>query len=68
MNFLHRHQWIEARRAFTRPSVRSLKNVSEDTIERMAFGVTSIELRCACGDVKERQLLGNHVATSHANG
>lgn len=36
--------------------------IDNATFERLAFGVTSIELRCDCGDVTERQLLGDHVS------
>lgn len=60
----HRHhQWTEAGRVFTpaRPGVK-IRFGTEDLIERLAFGVTSIELRCDCGDVAERQLLGDHVS------
>ena len=59
----HRHQWAEKARVFSPPParLRSAKNIDLDTLERLVFGVTCIELRCECGDVTERQLLGNHL-------
>ena len=59
----HRHQWTEVGRVFS-PSVGGTYTwIDNATFERLAFGVTSIELRCDCGDVSERQLLGDHVSS-----
>lgn len=60
----HRHQWSEVGRVFAPPLHGA--EIERGTIEfyqQLAFGVTSIELRCDCGDVSERQLLGNHVSS-----
>lgn len=59
----HRHQWTEAGRVFAPPQHGA--EITGGTIEfakQLAFGVTSIELRCECGDVAERRLLGDHVS------
>lgn len=58
----HRHQWTEVRRVFTPPPERSFKarGLWSDTLEALTFGVTSIELRCECGDITERRLIGDH--------
>lgn len=58
----HRHQWTETARVFVPPSQRQVryKGSNEETLDRVLFGVTSIEMRCDCGDVAERHLLGDH--------
>jgi hypothetical protein len=60
MRFWHRHQWIEVNRVFARSRLTEVEGIGALAFERLAFGVTSIELRCDCGDVRERQLLGDH--------
>ena len=59
----HRHQWTEKARVFVSPpaTLSRFRSSSDESVERALFGVTSIELRCDCGDVTERQLLGNHL-------
>lgn len=59
----HRHQWTEVGRVFTPPRRGwELTWPTEKLVRDFTFGVTSIELRCDCGDVSERQLLGDHVS------
>lgn len=59
----HHHRWAEVGRVFVPPTYGAkVKGVADEMIEQMCFGVTSIELRCECGDVGERRLLGNHLA------
>ena len=59
----HRHQWTEKARVFVSPppTLSRFRSNNDESVERALFGVTSIELRCECGDVTERQLLGNHL-------
>lgn len=60
MKLWHRHRWTEANRVFVRPRAAEVEHIDRLSFERLAFGVTSIELHCECGNVRERQLLGDH--------
>ena len=57
----HEHQWVEMRRTFTGDgSVKSITGADPETIERLLFGVTSVEMMCSeCGDRKSYELLGD---------
>lgn len=59
------HQWEEIGRVFVRPVYNingiEVEGDGVDTFERLAMGVTSIELRCTrCKTLMEKQLLGDH--------
>lgn len=63
MKHRHDHQWREVRRVYLSPALHLKTFRSEDSkqVDRVLLGVTSVELRCGfCGDVMERQLLGDH--------
>jgi len=56
-----RHVWAEVKRYFV-PPPRDLTKATgpRDSLDRLSFGFTVVELRCkACGDVSSRQLLGD---------
>lgn len=51
----HTHSWKEEARWYTPPNRGPFEasRISEETIEKIMFGVTSVELRCSvCGDLK----------------
>lgn len=56
----HRHRWVEVGRVFAPSRTARAKGYDIEVLEALAFGVTSIELRCECGDVTERRLIGDH--------
>lgn len=59
----HEHQWVEIVRIYVPPiqNITNFKSSDPDQLDRILFGVTSIELRCPyCGDISERQLIGDH--------
>jgi hypothetical protein len=59
----HRHQWVEVNRIFTKSRAKNFSGTGEEALDlwrEAAFGITSIELRCECGEVTERRLLGDH--------
>jgi hypothetical protein len=49
MSLFHRHRWSEVGRAYTPTPVRGRTELNgpSESVERMTFGVTNIELRCA---------------------
>jgi hypothetical protein len=57
-----KHQWEEVgRRATPRLTKFNSEGVYPSDIERLAFGITVIELRCEhCGDIRSRELKGDH--------
>lgn len=56
----HEHLWTEIGRSFSPPPGGNVKNADIELIQQLAFGVTSVELRCeVCGEVTERLLTGD---------
>lgn len=50
-----RKTWTEVKRHYTAPNsdVKNVKNISEDLLMKIAYGFTSIEMRCdQTGEVK----------------
>mgnify|MGYP001095558516 CR=1 FL=1 len=59
----HRHQWSEYQVGYAPPSSppASVTGYYPRQLERIVLGVTTIVLRCSCGDMKTVEYLGNEV-------
>lgn len=58
----HRHYWAEDHRVFasTTTTELSVKGTSDETVQRLMFGVTTIMLKCStCGELKTVEVLGD---------
>lgn len=60
----HTHDYKETHRRFVQSEfrdARALKGCDKETIERLLFGITVVELKCqSCGNILSRELKGNH--------
>lgn len=55
----HRHKWAEVRRSIQPPARRTAEGgFSEEFLHEIAFGFTTVELHCECGDITYRKLPG----------
>ena len=62
MTLGHSHTWLEVRRSYSPPLWGSKwqGNLTVEFSKMIAFGITSIELRCAdCGDIKVTEAVGD---------
>lgn len=69
----HMHIWIEKERIFTPPRQCKVGSATIEFFEKIAFGITNIELECkVCGDLKHIQVIGDmrisHTSSTPAPG
>lgn len=65
MKLIHRHRWEEVGRVYAPSSLQGADWLTKDAFDKATFGVTSIELRCSCGRVREEVLIGDHTQHRH---
>lgn len=58
----HQHTWVETQRVFAHPPwmTFNIRNASEDMIQQLSFGVTTIVSKCSCcGELRQDRILGD---------
>ena len=62
MSVFHIHQWKEVARVYIPSSQTRMEatGVTTELVQKLRGNITSVELACDCGDVKELILCGDH--------
>lgn len=69
MSLFHRHQWRETQRVFTGPSgCTKIAEATQETAERLIWGITTILHRCDCGATRQDEIKGDARILKDPNG